>query len=277
LPWGKIAWFGLLTMACYAPVLRSLANQWASNPDMGHGFFVPVIAGYIVWQQRNELLAIKPQPNWWGLAVVILGGVQLIVGTLGVELFLARTSFVIVVIGAVWLLGGNLMLKKLAFPLFLLFFMVPIDAVIYNQITFPLQLLASRLADGALTLISIPVLREGNILELPNQRLSVVEACSGIRSLLSLTFLSLVYGYFFEKKTWIRVVLFCSTVPIAIVANSSRVTITGVLTQVKPDAAEGFFHEAEGWVIFMVALGILILFHQLIARGSNYLEARRKP
>jgi exosortase len=277
LPWGQIAWFGVLTMACYAPVLRALVRQWGTDPDMGHGFFVPVIAGFIAWQKRDELLAIKPQPNWWGLAVVIVGGVQLIIGTLGVELFLARTSFVIVLIGAVWLLGGDLMLKKLAFPLFLLFFMVPIDAVIYNQITFPLQLLASRLADGALTLIAVPVLREGNILELPNQRLSVVEACSGIRSLLSLTFLSLVYGYFFEKKTWIRVVLFFSTIPIAIVANSSRVTITGVLTQVKPDAAEGFFHEAEGWVIFMVALGILILFHQLITRSANYLEARRKP
>ena len=277
LPWGKIAWFGLLVMACYAPVLRAMVTQWGSDSDMGHGFFVPVIAGYIVWQKRNELVAIKPQPNWWGLAVVMIGAVQLIVGTLGVELFLSRTSFVIVLIGAVWLLGGNLILKKLAFPLFLLFFMVPIDAVIYNQITFPLQLLASRLADGALTLMAVPVLREGNILELPNQRLSVVEACSGIRSLLSLTFLSLVYGYFFERKTWIRVVLFLSTVPIAIVANSSRVTITGVLTQVKPDAAEGFFHDAEGWGIFMVAFGSLILLHQLIARSSNYLEARRKP
>jgi exosortase len=275
--WGNIAWFGLLTLACYAPVLRALVRQWGADADMGHGFFVPVIAGYIVWQKRNELLAIEPQPNWWGLVVVILGGVQLIVGTLGVELFLARTSFVIVLIGVVWLLGGDLMLKKLAFPLFLLFFMVPIDDVIYNQITFPLQLVASRLADGALTLMSVPVLREGNILELPNQRLSVVEACSGIRSLLSLTFLSLVYGYFFEKKTWIRVVLFFSTVPIAIVANSSRVTITGVLTQVKPEAAAGFFHNAEGWVIFMVALGILILFHQLITRGLNYVEARREP
>jgi exosortase len=277
LPWGQIAWFGLLIMACYGPVLKALVHQWSTDADMGHGFFVPVIAGYIVWQKRDELLAITPQPNWWGLAVVVLGGIQLIVGTLGVELFLARTSFVIVLIGAVWLLGGNLMLKKLAFPLFLLFFMVPIDAVIYNQITFPLQLLASRLADGALTLIGVPVLREGNILELPNQRLSVVEACSGIRSLLSLSFLSLVYGYFFERKTWIRVVLFFSTVPIAIVANSSRVTITGILTQIKPEAAEGFFHEAEGWVIFMVALGILILLHQSITRGTRYLAGRRKP
>ena len=276
-PWIKIAWFGLLMIACYAPVLRALVRQWGSDPDMGHGFFVPVIAGFIIWQRRDELLAIKPKPNWWGLPVVILGGIQLIIATLGVELFLARTSFVITLIGVVWLLGGDLMLKKLAFPLFLLFFMVPIPAVVYNRITFPLQLLASRLAAGALTVISIPVLREGNILELPNQRLSVVEACSGIRSLLSLTFLSLVYGYFFEKKMWIRVTLFLATVPIAIVANGSRVTITGILTQVKPEMAEGFFHEAEGWVIFMVALAILIVFHQLIARGASFVEARRRP
>ncbi len=277
LPWDKIAWFGLLLIACYAPVLRSLVRQWGSDPDMGHGFFVPVIAGFIIWQRRDELLAIKPQPNWWGLPVVVFGGVQLIIATLGVELFLARTSFVITLIGVVWLLGGDLMLKKLAFPLLLLFFMVPIPAVIYNRITFPLQLLASRLAGDALAVISIPVLREGNILELPNQRLSVVEACSGIRSLLSLTFLSLVYGYFFERKMWIRVTLFLATIPIAIVANASRVTITGILTEVKPEMAEGFFHEAEGWVIFMVALAILIVFHQLIARGSNFVEARRRP
>src|ERR1035437_1376119 len=277
LPWGKIACFGLLIMACYAPVLKAMVTQWGSDPDMGHGFFVPVIAGYIVWQKRNELVAIKPQPNWWGLAVVMIGAVQLIVGTLGVELFLSRTSFVIVLIGAVWLLGGDLMLKKLAFPLFLLFFMVPIDAVIYNQITFPLQLLASRLPAGALSLIAIPVLREGNVLELPNQKLSVVEACSGIRSLLSLTFLSLVYGYFFEKKTWLRTILFFSTIPIAIVANASRVTITGIMTQVKAELAEGFFHEAEGWVIFMVALVILIVWHQVLVRGSNFVAARRSP
>src|SRR5206468_4497010 len=115
----------------------------------------------------------------------------------------------------------------MAFPLFLLFFMVPIPTAIYNQITFPLQILASRLADGALTVLGVPVLREGNILDLPSQRLSVVEACSGIRSLLSLTFLSLVYGYFFEKRTGVRIALFFATIPIAIVANGSRVTLTG--------------------------------------------------
>jgi exosortase len=223
------------------------------------------------------LAAIQPQPNWWGLLVVAWGGLQLLLATLGAELFTARMSFVITLIGVVWTLGGTVMLKKLAFPLFLLFFMVPIPAVIYSAATFKLQILASQLADGALTLLSVPVLREGNVLELPNQRLSVVDACSGIRSLLSLTFLSLVYGYFFERKTWVRVVLFFSTIPIAIIANASRVTITGIMTQIKADLAEGFFHEAEGWVIFMVALVILIVWHQVLVRGSNFVAARRSP
>jgi exosortase len=275
LPWTKIAWFGVLMIGCYAPVLMALVRQWDYDPDMGHGFFVPLIAGFIIWRRREELLAVESRPNWWGLVVVLYGAVQLFIATLGAELFLARTAFVITLIGAVWLLGGAPMLKKTAFPLFLLFFMVPIPAVIYNRITFPLQILASKLADGALSVMSVPVLREGNILELANQRLSVMEACSGIRSLLSLTFLSLVYGYFFEKRTWIRVVLFLATIPIAIAANASRVTVTGILTQWKPEAAEGFFHEAQGWVIFMVALFILIFFHQLVARASNYLAARR--
>jgi exosortase len=275
LPWAGIAWFGVLLIACYAPVLKSLIHQWDSDPDMGHGFFVPLIAGFIVWQYRAELAAIRPEPNWWGLLLVVFGGVQLIIGTLGAELFTTRVSFVVTLIGVVWTLGGNAMLKKLAFPLFLLFFMVPIPAVIYSALTFKLQIVASQLADTALTVFSIPVLREGNILELPNQRLSVVEACSGIRSLLSLTFLSLVYGYFFERKTWVRVVLFASTIPIAIVANASRVTITGMITQIKPELAEGFFHEAEGWVIFMVALVILIIWHQMLVRGSNFVAARR--
>lgn len=276
LPWTGIAWFGVLLIACYAPVLKRLLGQWNNDPDMGHGFFVPLIAGFIIWQQRTDLAATKPEPNWWGLLVVAWGGLQLMLATLGAELFTARMSFVVTLIGVVWTLGGTVILKKLAFPLFLLFFMLPIPAVIYSAATFKLQILASQLADGALTLLSIPVLREGNILELPNQRLSVVEACSGIRSLLSLTFLSLVYGYFFERKSWVRVVLFFSTIPIAIIANASRVTMTGIITQVKAELAEGFFHQAEGWVIFMVALVILIVWHQVLLRGSNFVAARRR-
>jgi exosortase len=196
--------------------------------------------------------------------VVLYGAFQLFIATLGAELFLARTAFIISLVGVVLWMGGTRYLRVLAFPLFLLCFMVPIPAVIYNQITFPLQLLASRVADSTLTLLGIPVLREGNILELASQRLNVVEACSGIRSLLSLTFLSLVYAYFFDKKVWMRPVLLVATLPIAILANAGRVTLTGVASEYDPALAEGFFHYASGWVIFMVALVILIVFHQLV-------------
>jgi exosortase len=264
LPWGVWTWFGALLLLSYAPVLWLLVRQWDSDPDMGHGFFVPLVAGFIVWQKRAQLLALKPSPDWWGLAVVLYAGLQLWIATLGAELFLARTAFVISIVGVVLLLGGTAYVRVLAFPLFLLLFMIPIPAVIYNSITFPLQLLASRVSTEALDLMQIPVLRDGNVLELARQKLSVVEACSGIRSLLSLTFLSLVYGYFFENKPWLRVVLFVSTIPIAIVANASRVTLTGVLTEYKPELAEGFFHTASGWVIFMAALAIMLALHRII-------------
>src|SRR5262249_23512018 len=158
---------------------------------MSHGFFVPVLAAYIAWQKRADFMAAPVRPNWWGLVLVAYAAFQVCVATLGAELFLARTAIVLSIIGAVWFLGGDTRLQVMAFPLFLLFFMVPIPAIVYNQITFPLQLLASRLAEFALMAIGIPVLREGNILELAGQKLSVVEACSGIRSLLTLSFLSL--------------------------------------------------------------------------------------
>ena len=272
--WTTIAWVTALVAACYAPILLALVRQWNNDPDMGHGFFVPVIAAYIAWQKRQELASVVSKPNWWGLAIMLWGAFQLYIATLGAELFLARTSLVFTIIGAVLLLGGTAYLRIFSFPLFLLFFMVPIPAIIYNQITFPLQLIASRWAEFTITLLQIPVIREGNVLELAQQKLNVVEACSGIRSLLTLTFLSLVYGYFFEKRTWVRVVLFFSTIPIAIVANAGRVTMTGVVSQIKPELAEGLFHEAEGWVIFMVALVFLLAFHQVIIRVGNIMKKR---
>lgn len=275
LPWSTAVWFGALLVGCYAPVLWALIRQWNSDDDMGHGFFVPILAGYIVWQKRYELASQKPSPSWWGLGLVVLACFQLYVATLGAELFLARTAFVLSVIGVVLFLGGPGYVRTLAFPLFLLFFMVPIPAIIYTRITFPLQILASQAAEHALSLLQIPVLREGNILELAEQRLSVVEACSGIRSLLSLSFLSLVYGYFFEARIWMRVILFFSTVPIAIAANAGRVAFTGILAEYRPELAEGFFHTASGWVIFMLAMLILIGVHQILIRSYQILNARR--
>jgi exosortase len=144
--------------------------------------------------------------------------------------------------------------------------MIPLPSIIYNQITFPLQLFASSVAEFSLSGLGIPVLREGNILELPSQRLSVVEACSGIRSLLSLSFLSLVYAHVFDSKPWMKPALLIATVPIAVLANASRVTLTGILSEYKREWAEGAFHLLEGWVIFMVALAALIVTHRIINR-----------
>ena len=274
--WGPIVWFGTLLVLCYFPVLRRLFDQWMSDEDMGHGIFVPVVAAYVIWQKRSELLALAPRTNWLGLAVVIWGSVQLLVGTLGAELFLQRTSFVIALIGLILLLCGAEITRKLAFPLFLLFFMIPIPGVIFNQITVPLQLFASRVAEESLMLIGIPVLREGNILTLPSQTLSVVEACSGIRSLLSLTFLALVYGWFFESRLWVRAVLFAASVPVAIIANSGRITMTGVVSEYDPELARGVFHSVEGWVIFLISLALLIFVHGILRKGLALARARRE-
>jgi exosortase len=162
------------------------------------------------------------------------------------------------------MMGGTAAIRALLFPLLLLPFMIPIPTVIYNQITFPLQLFASQVAEYCLLLINIPVLRDGNILELASQKLSVAEACSGIRSLLMLTFLSLVYAYFFDSRVWMRWALFLCTIPIAIIANAGRVTITGILSEIDTSLATGVFHETEGFVIFGIAFAFLAFTHWAI-------------
>jgi len=190
----------------------------------------------------------------------------MLVGTLGAQIFIARVAFLISLAGAVYFLGGKPLMRIVAFPLFLLVFMIPIPALIYSRITLPLQLFASTVAEYILAMVGIPVLRDGNVLELASQRLSVVEACSGIRSLLSLTFLSLVYGYFFDSKAWMRWLLLAATIPVAIAANAARVTLTGVISEYRVDLAQGLFHEFEGFVLFVVAVFLLIGFHQLVNR-----------
>jgi exosortase len=274
-PWITLAWVSALLLACYAQILFHLSEQWYDNPDMGHGFFVPVIACFMAWQIWPTVADTPAKPNWWGLVIVLWAALQLYLATLGAELFLSRTSFVISLFGIVLLLGGTAYLKAFSFPLFLLFFMVPIPAVIYNSLTFPLQLRASEAAEWAISFLGIPIIREGNVLELASQKLNVVEACSGIRSLLTLTFVSLVYGYFAETRIWIRGLLFFATIPIAIVANAGRVTLTGVLSEINPEFAEGFIHEAQGMVIFLAAIVILVAFHQALTRAASFMAGKK--
>jgi len=273
--WAAVAWCGLLLIAVYFPILSRLVLQWSNDDDVSHGFFVPLVAGYIAWQRREQFLKLEWKPAWWGIGILLWAGLQAYLGMLGAELFLQRTAFLISLVGMLMILGGTALVRTLAFPLVLLVFMIPLPTVVYNKITFPLQLFASAVAEKSLEVLNVPVLRDGNILELASQKLSVAEACSGIRSLLSLSFLSLVYAYFFDRKIWMRWVLLIATIPIAIIANSARVTLTGLFSEIDPSLAEGFFHEAEGWVIFVVALVILVALHQLLS--FVYRRWRPKP
>jgi exosortase len=276
-PWIPVLWFFVLFCLPYFSILSVMVQEWFSSEDMGHGIFVPVLAGYLAWQRKDEIFdpTSPPKPNWWGLLLVGWGFFQAIVGTLGADFFVARTAFLVSLVGGILTLGGMGTVRKLAFPIFLLLFMIRIPLFIYSQITFPLQLFASEMAAITLSTIGIPVLREGNVLELASQKLSVVEACSGIRSLISLSFLSIVYGYFFERKTWLRVLLLVASIPIAIVCNATRVTVTGILSQYRKEFAEGIYHSLEGWALFMLALAILLLFHQLVNRVYTKLHVRK--
>jgi exosortase len=265
-PWVNLGWvLGILVLA-YLPILTRMVQQWSNDDDMGHGFFVPAIAAYIAWQRKDELLALEARPSYWGLALLVWSVIQMSLGILGAELFLQRSAFVGSVWGAVLFLGGWAYVRALALPLLMLPLMVPIPAVVYNQITFPLQLFASSVAETVLSLLGIPVLRDGNVLELANQKLSVVEACSGIRSLMSLTFLSLFYGYFAEKRLWMRWAIFLGSIPIAVAANAFRVSVTGIISEYNPDLAQGFFHTLEGGVSFAFAFALMILFHVVLKK-----------
>jgi exosortase len=264
LPWSTLIWFGALLILLFAETTYGMAGEWLNNEEMGHGLFAPLIAGYVLWQDRERVMNIPLNPSWLGLGLVVLGFLSMIVGIRGADFFIARMGFLISLVGIVWTLGGTNLLKGVWFPLFILLFMIRIPTFIYTQITFPLQLLASRVAEQLLTLVGIPVFRDGNILELPSQRLSVVEACSGIRSLMSLSLLSLVYGYIFDSKSWMRWVLLALSAPIAIAVNGLRVTLTGVMSEVDKDLAAGPYHSAEGFLMWGMALGALLATHKLI-------------
>ena len=267
-----------VTLLVYFPILTSLVRQWASDDNYSHGFLVAPFALYFGWLRRRDLAALPVRPHWTGL-VVILGSLSvLLAGRLGAELFLARISLIGLVAGTVLFLFGAAQFRLLAFPIAFLVLMVPLPAVVFNQMAFPLQLLASSAGEAVLSASGIPVLREGNILVLPATTLEVVEACSGIRSLVSLLTLALILGALTERRVWARVVLAVMAVPVAIAANAARVAGTGLAAQwISPQAAEGFFHEFSGWVMFVVAFSLLLGVQRLLAWRPRFTLPARRP
>ena len=271
--WGSLL-IATLLVAAYFRVLVKLVYDWWQIPDFSHGFLVPPFAAYVLWRKRDRLLATEVAPRWSGAAVVLLGLLVLLLGVYGAELFLSRISLLIVLAGLALGFGGTRMLAEMRFALLVLLLAIPIPAIVYTQITFPLQILASKLASSMLPLFGVPVLRDGNILRLPAMSLEVAEACSGIRSLVSLLALAIFYGYFLDRSLWRRTVLALASVPIAIAANAVRILGTGLSVQYwDPEKAMGFFHEFSGWVIFLFSFASLLALDQ--ALGLVFPERRQ--
>lgn len=263
----QLAILGVLCVWLYGPMLAHLVGQWWDDPNFSHGFFVPLFSVFVVWQERARLARQSPDPSWSGLLVLGFAACVLMVGQLGAELYLARFSLLLVLAGLIVLFLGWNFFRAILFPWAFLILMIPIPAIIFNQITFPLQLLASSLATATLRMFGVPVLRDGNLIVLPQITLEVAEACSGIRSLMSLVTVAVIYGFLAEKRLWVRWLLVIFSVPIAVAANSIRIIGTGMAEQYwSVNKADGVSHASWGWFIFVISLFMLYALHGLIRK-----------
>ncbi len=249
-----------LALGIFGPILYYMFLHWGAVDDYSHGFLVGPLALYFAWERRHELRRATVRPSWWGLLPLALGSLALVIGRLGVELTAMRTSFVLTLIGLQILLLGREVFRILAFPMLFLFFMVPLPQSFVNVVAFPLQLIAADFAVETLHLLNIPALREGNIIHLVDTQLFVAEACSGLRSLMALGTLGVVFAYFFRKNPIERIVIVASAIPIAILVNAFRVALTGFLAhRMGSAAAHGLIHETEGLFTFGLAFGLLLV------------------
>ena len=258
--------FGLIT-ALYYEIFAGLLYDWDNDPNYSHGFIVPFMSAFFVYERWSGLQQLPIQPSILGIPILILGMAMLVIGSVGAELFAQRVSFIVVITGLTLLILGKRMLVTLSLPIVFLLFMIPLPAIVVNAIAFPLQIFAAQSASFCLFNLGIPVLREGNLIYLAGTTLEVAEACSGLRSLVALLALGTVYGYFSQRQLWKRWALVLLSIPIAIVANALRVTGTGILANYwGTEAAEGFYHTFEGWLVFVVAFILLLGCGTIIAK-----------
>ena len=290
----------------YATVLTKLVHDWWNDENYSHGLLIPFIIGYILWTQRDKLARVQVRPTeLLGGVAVVLGLLGLWVGVAGAELYTQRLSLILLLAGTVVYFWGLSLLKLLLVPFGLLFLAMPIPAILFNKIAFPLQLFASRCAVWSMSLLGIPVLRQGNIIELKplnsfdTKKLEVVEACSGIRSLMTLLTLAVVFAYFTspgdeppsgKRLGWLKsygfwraVIIIASAVPIAILTNAFRVSGTGVLAHYYgTSVADGFFHSFSGWAVYIVAFILLFGIGMILdrfrpAQADDDQSERKRP
>ena len=244
----------------YFDALRYMAGIWVEDENYGHGFFVPFISLFLIWLKRDKIRALESRGSWWGLSLILLGVVFYGLGELGTLMVLLHLSFWLVLVGLCWAALGGRILRELSFPLLYLLTMIPLPQFLLQGLSGQLQLISSALGVGCLQVIGVTAFRDGNVIDLGPIQLQVVEACSGLRYLFPLMSLSLLCSYLFQAPMWKRVVVFLSSMPIAIVLNGFRIGVIGVLVELfGAGAAEGFLHLFEGWVIFLMSLAILAL------------------
>lgn len=269
-----VAAFFVIMGAVYFDIVSFMVDVWSIDDNYSHGFLVPFVSGYFFWISREKILATEVKPATWGLLVVVLGLLQLLAGSLATEYFTQRSSMIVITAGTVIYSMGWQVFIAMRLPLLYLFLMVPIPAIVYDTMTMPLKLFVAKLSVKGLIVLGYPVMREGNIIVLPNVTLEVADACSGLRSLMSLIALSVAFAYLFQKKAWKRWLLILSALPVAVLTNVMRVFVTGILAKhYGRAAAEGFFHEFAGFVVFFVAMAIMALLATLLKIG----EKRNEP
>lgn len=265
--WLTVACFAAVAALAYGGILEEMARDWSRDDNYSHGFLVPFVAAYFLWRRRERLAGLEARPAWSGLLPLLIGLAGLVVGEIGAEQFTKRLSLLVVLGGGIAFLAGWRWLREVAFPYAYLLFMVPLPYILYDAVAFPLKLFAARFATTVVADLGIPIYAEGNVIYLESTTLQVADACSGIRSLMSLLALAAAFAYLTQRPGWRRWVLFLSAIPIAIATNMARIVGTAVLAdQYGAKVAMGFFHEFAGLVVFGTALVLLFVAGVLLGR-----------
>jgi len=261
----------ILLALLYAPVIIGLAGEWYRDDNYSHGFLIPLISAFLIWRKRATLKElINPSGDIGGVAIILLGMAMFVLANAAAEYFTLRVSLVVTLFGLVWFLLGRKLVTAIWFEILFLLFMIPLPYVLYYSLTFPMQLFATKVTVRLLNLIGMTAVRQGNMIHLPGYSLEVAEACSGLRSLISLLALGAIYARLTQKGLPRQIILFASTVPIAVAANIFRVFFTAVgAYTVSKELAEDFLHTLSGMMVFVVAFIMLFIFGAILKIGTK--------